>query len=540
MDMSDTKTNSVRIVLFLMLVVLVVPHILFLLQPFFMDEKVILMNVSTFVIDSTIIPQYTNYPTLYSYLTAPFILLGLHINQAIGGFSDIYETYRFLSHVDPRYLIMPARVISLILLVTSAVVLARFCWNRYGAFSSLLVFILLMVSPAFLKYASYGLPDVCMMFFSLVSLVYTAKFLENYEKGGLVKYLLLASLFSGLAISTKYSALSTVLPVGFSVFYLYLTQRVELKRMIVMVLLAAGSCVLAFLLGSPGWLLEPHVLISGVVEELEHAQRGHLGFSGVPVLGNIELLIVEAPVIAVSGVVGFLLWLKNKDGLGWIALVATVSAIVLAGGSAKQSLRYMYPAFVGLLIFSAVLGKQLEQFNRAAVSVILVAVLTKPFIGVYKSSLCYLNDNTTILTTTWMYENIPQNSKVASDWAYVPKVYSSNRIEEMQRNVPSITNYLKAMHKGYDITPFKARKKWLEETDTEYIVLSESTYKRFFEFGIFTRTHPSEDQAIYEAFQLHKAFYEALFKSDTWVEVFSVDTGNGPLTHVFQRRRKIE
>jgi hypothetical protein len=456
----------------------------------------------------------------------------------IGGFANDFETYRYLTHFDPRFLIMPARVVSLVLLIGTGVVLARFCWSRYGAFASFFVFTLLMISPAFFEYGSYGLPDISVMFFSVVSLVFTAKYLEANEKSGLInKHLILAAVFSGLAISTKYSALSTVVPIGFSIFYLYFMQRVELKRAILLVALAAGACILAFLLGSPGWVLKPQVFMSGLEAEINHVKRGHVGYSGVPILGNLELLIVAAPVITASSILGFLLWVKNRDSVGWVALVAVVSAVALAAGSTKQSLHYMYPAFAGLLIFSSVLGKQFGQLNRVVVSVVVVLAIFIPFINVSKESLNYLNDNTTLLATKWMYDNIPENSKVARGWAYVPKVYTQKKLEQLQRREPSIiSEKLMTMYKAYDVKKFKARKKWLEETDAEFIVTSESVYKRFFDFGMFTRTYPSKDLPIYRDFQLRKEFYETLFNSAEWEEVFVVNTGNGPSTHVYQRR----
>ena len=44
----------------------------------------------------------------------------------------------------------------------------------------------------------------------------------------------------------------------------------------------------SFLLGSPGWLIAPSHMLNGVVLELRAAAFGHLGISGVPLLGQIR------------------------------------------------------------------------------------------------------------------------------------------------------------------------------------------------------------------------------------------------------------
>lgn len=528
---------KLRLAFFFVFLILLTPHVLYLFQPFFMDERPILANVNNFFFKATLVPIHAKYPTFYSYLAALPVTLGEVIHHVFGNFDSIRDTVHYFSRVEPLHLIFPARLLSLLFLIVGGAVSVRYCWKRFGAFAGAVVFAILIASPAFLRHGSYGLPDTAVFFFSALSLIFTLQFLDTFEDKQTNRYLLLASVFSGLAISTKYNALSTVVPIGFSIIYLYFNKKIRLTKAFSLIMIAAVTCIASFLVGSPGWLMAPELFYSEFMFEVLHAKRGHLGASGVPVLGNIELLIKNAPVVIGSALLGFLYWMKHRDRTGWIALIAIISAIALASTSAKQSLHYMYPAFPSFLIFSAMFWRAFEYCKRSVAVTAGFLALVLPAYGAFTTSIGYLQKNTTKLTQRWMYKNIQEGSKVSRDWAYVPKVYSHDDIVEMRKLKPNkISNHIEENNKVYKVIPFKPNSDWLGKSKAEYFVTSASCYNRFFKFGMFTKIEPKPDTELFKNFSTRREFYVSLFSSNDWEEVFSADTGNGPLTRVFRRR----
>ena len=517
------------------------PHVLFLFQPFFMDERPILANVITFFAHHTIIPVHTNYPTFYSYLASPFIAVGTLLSFLAGPYNSIGETVWFLGTVTPLRLALPARVLSLSCFLLTAGILSNFCSKRFGDLAGLMVPALLVTSPAFFERGSYALPDSTVLLLCALSLIGTVLFVETFESSRSVAYLIVAAAFSGLAISTKYNALSSVAPVGFSVAYLSLTRALRARHAVGLLLLSAAVCVTCFLLGSPGWLLSPQRFLDGLEFEINHAEIGHIGASGIPVLGQLELL-TGAPIVLIGSIAGLIAWARTRDAAGWVAGVTVVSSLGLASTSAKQSIQYLYPAIPGLLVLVAVFARMAETWRPRVITAFVVALSLLPFAAVaYDEGLRFVTaPNTTALATTWMYENVPAGTSVAVDWGYVPQVYSAADLENLghtRGQNPRILDAVSKTHRPYDVVEFSPTSDWLTASRASLFVTSDAVYGRFFEFGVFTGIEPTRPPELANAFRQSATFYRELFSSRLWTEVAVFDTGNGPVTRVFRRSR---
>ena len=73
---ADGLPPPMRHALIAVLVVAALAHLLATFQPVFSDEFLVLGNFWDFVQHRTIIPSHTQYPALYSYLTAPVTGIG--------------------------------------------------------------------------------------------------------------------------------------------------------------------------------------------------------------------------------------------------------------------------------------------------------------------------------------------------------------------------------------------------------------------------------------------------------------------------------
>ena len=528
------RENTINKWLLLLAVALLIPNVIFLYQPFYQDEWPIVRNVITFIANKTISPYHAQYPTLYSYLVTPGIAVGAVLANVIGYGESVKETVGLLYFSKPHLLILPARIQSLVFLVSTAVVLFYFVKARYDLLSAVFVFSLTLTSPSLVQYGSYGLPDTAVLFFSTLALIFTFKSAESDEHIS-VKHIYYASIFAGLAISTKYNAVTTVVPIAFAVTYAFYIGKISLRGFISISFVSGLLCVLFFLLGSPGWVLNTEFFIEEFISVREHAKLGHLGQTGVPFLGQLELMVDNAGVLFLAASLGFCVWLRKINISGIIALVSFISIFILSGLSSKQSVHYLYPGYAGLLVLAAVFNMRLYGLGaklRYGVTWVLILVA----FGVSASnSVVYLNENTTQLATEWMKQNIPKNTKVTVDWGYVPTIYSDSKLEEIQTDYSkSVADELRQKHTPYTLVPLEYSSEWLNNAEAKYFITSDWVYNRFFEFGVFTRIKPKENDGIFLEFDRRKLFYTELFSSEKWTEVINFDSGNGPTTRIYK------
>ena len=539
------RVRPLPIAFVVILALLLVPHVLYTQQPYFMDEGPILLNVIEFLSERTVIPVHAKYPTLFSYLAAPFVALGVAFRWAFGEWNSIHDVVGWMLLVEPLGLALPARLLSLTLLGLSGGALFVFLRPRLGHCAGAFAFVLVLASPAFLQYGSYGLPDVAVFFFCVMSLLCVAAHVEDLKTDRSIRYLVLSSVFAGLAMSTKYNAASAIVPISACILFRYSSGQWGSARASLMTVASAGAFLGAFLVGSPGWILDFELFSSELLYEVRHATGGHLGFDGIPILGNIELLATEAPVIFIWGFAGFILsfW-KGRPGLWWVSSIAVLASIGLSAISSKQSLHYLYPGFAGLLLLGSFVASELEQRNQR-VAVIVVGMMALVLGGQnFGHAKRFLQPNTTELARQWMYDNVSEGSQVAPDWAYVPKVFSGDQIARVERVRDwasqrwhiSMSKHMRSHYRPYEIVELEYSVDWLSNTDAEYLITSTSAYSRFFTNGTFTRTTPEPSNPLGREFSSRRAFYSSLFNSAIWYEVYSVHTDNGPRTTVFRKQ----
>lgn len=196
------------------IVLLLIPHALFLLQPFFMDERATLTNVVKFAHELTLIPHHTKYPTFYSYIATPFIGLGAFWHSVFGDTGTIRETVAFSYKLEPLSLILPARFLSLAVMTGSILVVGGFLSRRFGRRDGFTAGAAALATPALLSYGSYGLPDATVLGLCTLSLIFALRFFEAYPQSSSTTQLVLSAFVAGLAISTKYNAFASVFPIA--------------------------------------------------------------------------------------------------------------------------------------------------------------------------------------------------------------------------------------------------------------------------------------------------------------------------------------
>jgi hypothetical protein len=537
----ETGTKRI-IVLGLVLLIAVAAHSLQVFRPFFIDEAAILQNILTFLSKMTLIPSHTAYPTFYSYVAVIPFTVGAVVGYVLDGGDNIQEYVAKAYLISPIDLTIGIRVGSFaLLLLTAAAIMkiARLTYAKYSSHAALFI----VATPALMDYGSFALPDILVLFLATACYLKTRQYLEPHlDPPEQQRYLLQAAFLAGLAVSTKYNAISLLVlpPLAFA---LKTRPRVLELRSYAFPIKLAFVALLAFLLGSPGWVVEPQLMWDGLAREIHHAAVGHLGATGLPVIGYLELL-TRRDVVLFCSAVG-LFWISFKRGMSAetvLCLSLIILGFVVTATSSKQSFHYLYPsvpAFVtaGILLLKDIEQRELRDFRR----IVYVLLLIYASISLFQSRY-YLRPNTTELAAKWISANLSPTATgytgVAIDFAYVPlrtdEYLEQTARSSLGRRFPGVIRALRLRQRDIRVVPIEYSGDFLAKFDGSYIITSSGCFARFFRGGFFTEIRPKEG-ALRDEFDLRKEFYATLFGSRRWRLIRSFETGNGPRTVIFQR-----
>ena len=294
----------------------------------------------------------------------------------------------------------------------------------------------------------------------------------------------------------------------------------------------------AFLLGSPGWLIATDFFAEEFLFEWRHAGEGHAGAMGVPVLGQLELLLRGVPLLLIGAIFGVGMWWRNgRRAAGWIALVNLVAGMAMAGITSVQRLHYLFILFPGMLYFTAYLLTAIEQVWPRLVRLGMAVVLILSVSASLWVSLPLLRPNSLDQSRAWLDENVGPDQSIALGWAYVPKFYDSAELDELAQ-LPGhgpVVARLRAAQPTERVTRYLRDVPYVAQSEADFLVTSDLIFERYFTRGVFTARRPADGTRAAFEHDSVKAFYEALFGSDRWRQVHEVNTGNGPRVLIFRR-----
>lgn len=509
-------------------------HLLVTQQPVFSDEFIILGNFWDFVTGLTLIPDHTAYPTLFSYLSSPLTGAFAAVLVAAGmppTFQDVSEWFAY----RPEMAMFPARVVSL--LCWCVCVWAAYRMGREllgGSNRGLIAAAALAAATGPLEYSGYGLPDVAMMMFAALALVYALRLVraERWRRSAL-----LAGLMAGLAMATKYTAVALVIPLLAAL----LVMPGPARRRAWVARRLAGTTFLGFIIGCPGWGLAPMHFWEGLASERAHMALGHLGFLGVPLLGQLELLATADPLLLVLAAAGAVMLIRScrvrrAELLVLGALVAAV--LLLTAPAKKQSLQYLFALYPALAVLAAGCAAPVRGRSRATVSgVVAVALLLVAGWSLCWSARVALLPDSLVVSRQWINGRMPEGAVVAVDWIGVPRLVEQEELDHLRADLRSaFVRGAYAGLRGFPSVEISYDDDFLRDGAADWIITSSACYSRFFHFGLFTRRPPPNDSPLHTQFRARSEFYRALEEGRYgWRLAYETFTGNGPRVRIYRR-----
>ncbi|MFW5867116.1 MAG: DUF6785 family protein [Armatimonadota bacterium] len=353
---------------------------------------------------------------------------------------------------------------------------------------------------------------------------------------------LMRGALAGLAMATKYSAVAVAAPL---VAAALLTDLPDIRGRLRLLGAVSMAGIVTFIVACPGWVLAPGAYWEGFAFERTHMALGHLGYFGVPMLGQFELLLTADPVLLVLGLAGLALWgLRGGDRRLLILVVAVLAVLMMAAPAKKQSIQYIFALFPALAVFLAGGVHQLAaNTRRRVIWLVTVLLLANALCGLFWGYRRALLPDSTRLARQWINAHIPDENRVAIDWAYVPRLVSRETVDKLREGIR--TDMVRGAYAGLRTFPMVRMgvqeetgysRRFLRSTTAMWFVTSSGCSERFFEQGRFTRLPPPADSELRAEYEQRRDFYRALREGYAgWRLAHEVHTGNGPRVQIYHR-----
>lgn len=231
-------------------------------------------------------------------------------------------------------------------LATVAWAIMRRWTSTFGAVMGAL---LIAVAPAAVVHSRFQTTDIPATLLLAISAFYALKLIPAADESGPndaegLKIATLAGLFAGLSAGTKYTGILGLLTV-FVVLGIHRRPRL---------LIEAGASllasILAFLLTTPGFLIEREAFMRDVGYEMAHTHTGHgiefMATSSGYAYHISNLFIGIGALATILGVCGLFGAAVRKHTWAWALLAFAIPYFLLIGGSEVKFLRYTFPIYI--------------------------------------------------------------------------------------------------------------------------------------------------------------------------------------------------
>ena len=316
------------------------------------------------------VPGWYNYGTFF-----------LTLSNLASGYVAAPEDNSPKSNADyDRACLLAGRIVSALAGAGTAWILWALLKKRthwLGAFGGALA---VGLAPAFVVHSRFDTVDVTATFLIAVSLFFALKLLPDKDGNGpphYMRYVALSGGFAGLSAGTKYLGAIVILALFAAIF---LARRPDWPRLLA---IAAGSAFIAFVVSTPGVILDWQRFKDGFSYETGHAATGHgLVFvdTGPAAMYHIVSLAVGLGALTfILGAAALIYAGVKKKQWAFVLLAMAIPYFLVISASHVEFLRYTFPLYVPICIaFGWVVGQ--AHINRKnVVWVVIVAIIALGF-----------------------------------------------------------------------------------------------------------------------------------------------------------------
>lgn len=274
--------------------------------------------------------------------------------------------------------------------------------NIFKSQASAFIFALLIIfTPGLIQLSHFGTTESILIFVFITNIYLSLKIFDKFK----LKYLILASLISGIGLATKISAAFFVLPVLISLFP-------KIKKSIIYLLLT----LIIFIIFSPYNFLDFSSFLSSIKYEIGVASGQipvfytHQFINTIPYFFQFQKIFPYTnglPILIFSLFGLFFLSKKSKKYL--LVIIPSLIFFLYQGQLFVKWTRFMAPIFFIFPFLSVYFLKKIK-INFLKTILIIIAI----FPGIYFLK-TYMQSDIRVQASNWIDQNIPSNSKVISE-----------------------------------------------------------------------------------------------------------------------------
>lgn len=428
-----------------------------LLPYFYMDDETINMVIPILkmIHAHSLDPHFYKYGSLISYLNIPLYKIYFHLTHIVPLPPPSHDFLNPSLYYIGRY----ESAVFDILTILITYIIAHRLFDRRVAF---LTAVFMAFNPLEVYMSHVFKPDTFMTFFVMCVFYFSIRLKED----NMIKWYVLAGIFSGFAMSTRLDFFVLVIPL--TGWYLYFYKNpdapaLKMRKIENLLILFVAACI-SFCLTSPYLVLHIPEFLHSIVHEFSHEQH-------IVLMNNIWNNKFVAPFIfifpALLSVTVYLLFLlgtflyaKNKGFYSILFLLIYPIVYVVAINLVSNRPSYIYfsyfylavvPFFILLAAYAFIyLSDKIRQRYVAwlITALVLVDIIFASF---------NLTTGSSIYNTLgdWIYKNIPKNSSVLILNSFRPilgfRYYVYPLYTEDLSNETPLQNIIHSFNPGYVI-----------------------------------------------------------------------------------------
>ncbi|MBI5022264.1 MAG: glycosyltransferase family 39 protein [Ignavibacteriales bacterium] len=373
-------------------------------------------------------PEFFNYPALTFYIQFVAQMIHFGIGNVFGFYTTIND---FGATITP--LVCTARAVDAIFEIGIILVIYRFANEFFNRRTAIITALILAVNPLHIKFSHLIQVDTILTFFSTLAVLYIFRIYSNPKS----KWYYLAGISIGLATSSKYTG-------AFLIIFLIAThimrsdnlragiRTLKDQRLIIGLMIALGL----FMILNPFILLTPNAFEKDFSFEQQHMAGGHLGvpeskstlyyyfLDAIP--GNFGWIFYIVSLLSI------IIILKEQKRKELLLLIYPLLFLVVVSTWVMRAERYILPIFPMIAVIGAMgIDKFLSaievskskvwkhfKINPTSQTVLLSVICLTVMIHPLFYSFNYLKSlglpDTRTITKTWMRNNVPCNSVIAT------------------------------------------------------------------------------------------------------------------------------
>ncbi|MBN2071945.1 MAG: glycosyltransferase family 39 protein [Candidatus Krumholzibacteriota bacterium] len=495
-------------------------------------------------------PHFFNYPGLMIYLH--FAVQGiLFLSMKISGIISSTAHFQAAYIIDKTLFYYAGRAVGALFGV--ATIAAVFHAGRIlaGRTAGIISAILLALNTFHISKSQLIEVDIPLTFFITASLILMTRLLKSDS----FRVRIITGIFTGLAISTKYTAALLFIPllaVHAAAFFDKSEDRAAIgskhqsvSSIIRSLLLVSATAIAVFIITSPYTVLDWPEFWKDISLERQHMQSGHFGLESTSSLrfyaGSLPGLLPGWPLLflSISAIFYFAVRIRDKNSIIF-ASFALPYLLVISSWSMKAD-RYLLPVLPLLLIFASaaiagtyryIFTARLSRLIRFSTLSVLSFLIAFPIAASCPEHIQkYRPDNRTI-AKEWIRENIPSGSFIVTE-AYGPEFIKPQVIAAQPEKVRKMILERIGGRVDYALLPIPMFQSVSERSESFYdlslyrmadiIITSSSVCSRYM-----------KDPARYSK---QNAFYVALARDYDIVFKSAEDASSGPVLTIFRSTR---